>query len=310
MTDTPAGSMNKAWSQWNAGNVSGAEAELRAIIAEQPDHVEALTLLALCRSARKDKDEAKDLIDTALGYDSEYDFAWRSRGYILDTDDKAYADAEEAYLRAVELMPVDPYNHLALASFYDRRNNFAKAEPAYIRALELDPDNVSALTDYASYLVDRGRAGDAAVLVERAGQIAPDNADLALLMGDIAFRKGRLEEARERALWVLSQDAENRQALTLLTKVKARKNPFMGIWLYWAMFMGRFSGKQQLGIILGLWLLWQVFARTLLPGMSPTMQSVLSWGWLGFVLMTWVGPYIFARMVQSELKDVTIRDDY
>ena len=118
-----------------------------------------------------------------------------------------------------------------------------------------------------------------------------------------------MNEARERALWILSINSENPVALALLAKVKLRRNPVMGLWFKWALFMGRFDGKQKLFILLGLYLAFQVTYRVFLRN-APLASNILLFAWLGFCLLTWIAPYVLARTIKAETKTVTLNKDY
>lgn len=303
-------SLEKAWAQFRAGNAVGAQQTVEAVLSAEPEDVEALTLLGLCLNQRGDKTESVGTLRRAVEIEPESAFAWRVLGALLGADKKNFAEARTAFETALELAPWDPGNHAAMGDFLYGRDKYDDAEAAYNRALELYPDDLDALISLAQLKLDRGRKHEAQALAERAARLSPDDHDLVLLLGDMAFREGRLDEARERALWVLSQNSEDRGALTLLTRVKAKRNPVMGIWLNWAMWMGRFSGGVRVGIILGLWALFQIGRFSFLQLLPPLGYQIVYWTYIGFCIMTWVAPYLFARMVEGELKKVAVRDDY
>lgn len=287
------------------GNISGAEKLLRGLLGEDPDNGEALALLALCTLAREKLAAARGLADQATIAAPESEFSHRVLGIILDRQ-KQYSQAEEALKIALHLSPEEPLTHIALAHFYERRSKNKQAEQFYRSALALDPNNIEALTHYGDYLIGVGRADEARILLDQAAKIQPDNGALILALGEQAFRVGNLDEARERALWVLSINSEDAGALALLAKVKLRRNPIMGLWFQWALWMQRFDGKQKLLILVGLYVGFQVLYRVLLAGGPPLVRTIALSAWLGFVLLTWVAPYILARTIASETKSVDL----
>ena len=118
---------------------------------------------------------------------------WFERGCGLDSRASTYADAVEAYLRAIELDPEFADAHCNLGSLYFNRNRRATAKVCFERALQIDADHVEANLNLAIVLEDEGRDRKALSHYKRALAADPLCADtqvsLALLYEKLGLQR-------------------------------------------------------------------------------------------------------------------------
>ena len=166
-----------------------------------------------------------------------------------------------------------------------QRGDFVGAEAALRRGVELAPRSAYTLVHLGYFLVNRKRIKDAVVVADDAGRAAPDDFGVMLLRGDVALRLGRADEARDFALWALSQRATNRDAIRLLVSVKAHKSWLLGLW--W-----RLNSSLVLRLLL---------VAAMLP-LGPL--------WIIAPIYLIAGRIIFARMLEHELRSVRLKPDF
>lgn len=186
---------------------------------------------------------------------------WVSYGYTLQVINR-HADAIAAYRRYLELMPSGLWAAVAcgnqanvLAQLGDR----AAADPLFRQALALEPERLSHALNYVHFLIGERRCDEALAVVDAALERATADADCialledralifaeqdkgaaslesieaALARGSTSLRThylhgralallGRLEEAREKILHVLTRDpnnADGKRALEMIDSV-------------------------------------------------------------------------------------------
>lgn len=307
--DEASRSLSKAHALLDAGNLDGAIDDIKAVLAAHPDHAYAQALLGACFLDKGFSKDALKEAEAALARNPNIILAHRVAG-LAQLNLKNFDEAEAAIRRAIELDPDDPESHRLLGVFFDSHAKLAEARDAFEEALRLGSEEPSVIASYADFLIDKGEIDAAESLLAQAPDYAADAERIVLARGKIALRRGRLDEARELALWALKQDAQNQNAINLLSQTKLKKNPVMALWWGWAMFMQRFDGKTRVFIILGLWLAYNVAARTVLRGAPEGVQTGVAIAWLGFCLLTWIGPAVLGRMVAKELESVKVRPDF
>lgn len=296
----------------NARNIEGATRVFRSVLAEDAENWDALEGLVHCALPER-RDEALELISRLrhLRPDDPYpDFleaqAWLESDKASDRK-KAIALCETA----CERMPRFAAAHQLMGRIYARHERRDAAETAYRQALNLAPNNAQLLADLSFLLQQMGRHREADQLSLRAVEQNPNSATALVARGETALLKGDLREAEELALSALQRDANHGGAITLLVSVKARRNPVMGIWWRWAIFMDRLgSGWARWGVVIGIWALWQVFRRTALADAPAWVQWTGLGLYFAFCLLTWFGPMIFNRMVRAELRKVQIKPGF
>lgn len=310
MEDDVAGrQIAKARALIDAGNYDGAIAELRAALSSDPERAYARALLAACHLDKGEPETARKEAEAALGSAPDLILAHHVVGLAeLAADD--FTRAEAAFNTAASIDPQSAETQRLLALLYYQQAKHADAERHFEEALRLEPDNASVISSYADFLTEKGDPEAAAALLEAAPDYVRDSASMLIVRGKLAFRRGDLDEARDLALWVLQHDAQNPAAVRLLCETKIRKNPLMAIWLRYANFMNRFDGKTRILIMLGLWLGVNILSRTVLSTAAQGVQIAVSGLWLGFCLLTWIGPAVLGAMVQRELKAVKLKNTF
>ena len=139
--------------------------------------------------------------------------AWLFRGYQLQVHLGRFAEAEQAYRRAIEIdsdYAVPWYNLGSLLQVHLGR--FAEAEQAYRRAIEIDPNHVSSWNNLGNLLQDHlARYAEAEQAYRRAIEIDPNFAypwnGLGNLLDDHLARYAEAEQAYRRAIEIDSNDA-------------------------------------------------------------------------------------------------------
>ena len=124
------------------------------------------------------------------------------------------------------------------------------AEMEFQQALVLGPTLLVTLATYARFLKATSRLREAQEIVHRAVLIQPDALEVMLLRGQIAFLFERLEEARDMAMWALSRNAMDREALKLLAMVKSRTSWLTSPFWLLANVMARHRRAAVLAILL------------------------------------------------------------
>jgi tetratricopeptide (TPR) repeat protein len=212
-----------------AGENAKAIDLLKEALAAEPEHLNAQIQLG---ATYIDQGKTKLALEALLGASRQAPtspivrrlvaLAYLQQGALL----AARGEAQEA----VRLLPSDGVSHTILGRILARQQNWKAAEAELRRAVECQPDSDYALVHLGYFLVNRRRFTEAAEVAEAAGRVAPDDFSVILLRGDVALRLGKGDEARDFALWALSQKASHREAIRLLVSVKAHQSWWLGLW--------------------------------------------------------------------------------
>ncbi|MBX7083370.1 MAG: tetratricopeptide repeat protein [Nannocystaceae bacterium] len=208
------------------GEMPAAAEHLRAALAIDPDHVDALALLDVALMRQGEHEELAAVLDRRAmlaNDDRERVSLLRRRAVLLgDTLDQADA-ALETWVRLLELEPADREALAALARAYERRGEVAElidvierqidaSDPGVERralrlrlaqlqrdrgerSAEIDAlqtllgetgDDVEALALLGDALLAESRHGEAAVVLERRAELARTEAERAALLLDVA----------------------------------------------------------------------------------------------------------------------------
>ena len=134
-------------------------------------------------------------------------------GDLLRREER-FAEAADAYERAIALVPTLEQRHWVLLYTYaialERMGAFDRAEPVFRQTLEFVPDDPQVLNYLGYSLIEKGRNLDEALeMIERAVAGEPESGYITDSLGWAFFRLGRYDEAvpvMERAVQLLPTD--------------------------------------------------------------------------------------------------------
>lgn len=176
------------------GNLAGARQICRAILIVEPEHREALIMLAdLCQRGG-DAEEAVEVCLHRLAIapdDPRANFilgeAWLSQNCV--------AEAVQAFRVAADLAPRDGRCHARLAAALRRAEEDDAALASYARAIICKPAEQSHFLEFATFLITLGRDAEAIEVLDEATQLFPENPRLWWMLADRLRGSGRREAA-------------------------------------------------------------------------------------------------------------------
>ncbi len=301
------GSINTANALLETGNLSGAKREAEKILGEEPENIEALAILAKIHLRKEQPEDALAITRQMLAIDSNdpyshilYGSAWGQMGNTLV--------ALEACTRAVEISPEDPELHFMVALYHQALDQNKKAEARFQQALTLDPDNAEYLAGYAGFAYKTGRPmGEA---LQRAAMLNPENQQVQLLFGEIALDRGDFEEAADRALFILHQDRDDKEAISLLARARANKNPLLWFWLRWDRFWRSMTGPAKFACIVSL-ILGFFLIRYVLMIIAPLwLHNLFIGASLLIAGLMAIGDTLLEIILDREKKQIILKDDF
>jgi tetratricopeptide (TPR) repeat protein len=192
--EQPLTHYNRGIALQTLGRLSESVASYECVLANEPQHAEALCNRGLALHDLGRLDEALPSYDRAIAVNPQLAEAHFNRGRLL----RAIGRAEEALASFDHALAIRPDHAEAWcergnALFYLRRPE--QALTSYDRALALDPDYVEAHNNRGDALKELTRHDEALASYQRAIALAPDFARLHGNLGNALKAAGRLQDA-------------------------------------------------------------------------------------------------------------------
>ena len=177
-----------------AGRFAEAERIYRQVLAQQPDHAEALNQLgALARRSRR-LDAAVELIRRAIQLQPDLAPAHCNLGNAL-IDKGQFDEAIAACRRAIALRPNYAEAHGILANALRDNGQLDEAIAAFRQAIAVRPDYAEAHNNLGGVLEDKGRRDEAIASYRQAIRFKPDLAEAHYNLGNALGDGAQLDEA-------------------------------------------------------------------------------------------------------------------
>ena len=292
--------LNRARLLFEQGRYPMAAEEAGRQLAQDPDDPLAHCLLALCLSKMERHEEAIREAQTAVHLAPDFPNGYSVLGSVLD-DVGRLREAEAAAREALRLDPDDADHYALLASIRVQQRQWVDALEQAERGLSVDPDHTGCANLKAVALVNLGRRAEAGAAIQTNLAKDPENAAThanqgwALLhQGDHKAAMGHFREALR-----LKPDMEwARQGI--LEALRAR-NPVYGLMLRYFLWMSRFTGKMQMGIIVGAWVGYQAVraVERSNPALAPFLLPVII-AYMAFVYLGWTARPLFNLILRLD----------
>lgn len=263
-----------------------AEAELRLVLANEPQHPIALALLALCLMHLRRYGEATDAAQRAIRLDATLPFGFYALAHVWAARHRLI-EAGEAIAQAIRLDSerVEFFSLQAAIAF--DQTEWHAALMAAERGLQLNPDHLGCTNLRAMSLVKLDRVHEAVDSIEQALSRHPDNASIHANHGWALLQQSRPVEAMYAFREALRLEPHLEWARQGVVQALKARNPLYQLLLSYFLWMSRLSLRTKgLIVVLG-WLLAQL--------LEP-----LLWVYLLFVFLTWVADSLTTLLLRLD----------
>lgn len=262
-----------------------AEQELRGVLAQNPDFAPAHAMLGIVLSNADNLDDALAHARQSVTIDPENDFGFYAIAVVqvARNDLKAAVDAAES---AIEIDPEDVQHRGLLGQIQFAQNRWEDALKAADAGLALEPEDTGCLNLRSLTLTKLGRTDEATASVHASLKHDPENPHTHQALGYAKLHQGDAKQALTHFQEALRRDPTLDGSRAGLVEALKARNPIYRMVLGWFLWLERFEPQRRLQILIGLWVSAQVGRRLLAGAGYDTAAQIVSYSWLGFVLLT------------------------
>lgn len=301
--------LEQAVLQIQHGHYEGAIDVLRQILSTDPDIADAHAYLSICLLNLRRGHAAAHEARIALTLEPESELAIYALA-LSRYAQRNFKDAMALIRRLLDIDPNDARYYLLLADIHSANAQSRQALPLLQKALALSPEDPGTHGKLSQYYLAENDLGRAEHHAQVALQMDPEHADALVSMGQVLLHQGEIAQAREHAIWALRQEPGNTAALYLLTAVKARANPFLGLWWRYNAWINRIGMTRSILVLLAAFLLYRVASMAFTDLGRQDLASATHLGWMAIVVYSFIGPTLFARALKKELTEVRLSKDF
>ncbi|MEH6605946.1 MAG: tetratricopeptide repeat protein, partial [Pseudomonadales bacterium] len=171
-----AAEINQATEFETNGEPEKAEAIYRDILRQNPNHVEAMRLLAVIAKAHKKYGDAELLLKRAVSLAPDYARAWLELSSTQQKQEK-HEEAINSAQQVVNLTSNLPEAYMALANAYSKANQSEQSIENYRKVIEIVPKHPGAHSGLSHQLKTIGNQAEAIEVHRQNIAAHPDNTD-------------------------------------------------------------------------------------------------------------------------------------
>lgn len=264
-----------------------AERELRQVLSQDPDHPEALTLLAACQAEQQHYEEALETIQHAHGLRPDDDRILFYFSYVLLHLGRE-PEAEEKAVAAIRFDPYQSPYFALLAQIQLTMKRYEEALTTADQGLTIDPEDTLCLNVRAAALIKLKRADEAFATIATSLEQEPENSYTHSNFGWTKLENGRHQEALDHFREALRLNPENQHAQEGMKEAMKAKNLPYRWFLKYQFWMARLSSNYQWGFIIGIYLLYRVilYLAESIPQLELFLLPII-FLYLIFALSSW-----------------------
>lgn len=212
-----------------AGNIVGAEARLRNMLAHSGDDARAMALLAHCRLMAGARKQGLEIARSAAVLSPDDPLVRSTLSWALQLAGKGKKAKQEAEDLAEDILADDPEDSHAL--YETAMARFNNEDPWAARQLFDDAERFAStateLVNVAWLRLQEWNYDSAAALAQRAMLLDPNDALIFRILAECALAKKEPEEGYDLALEALRLGPGDKHTLLLLTRARARKKRWL-----------------------------------------------------------------------------------
>ena len=189
-----AQTLQAALARHNAGDLDGADAGYRRVLAARADNADALHLLGVLLAQRGRADLGLPLVQRAIAILPNFQPFHLHLGELLAALNR-HAEAVAAFDTAIRLDPRDPNARGSAGLSLFALDRPAQALEQFRAAAELAPHDGGRLGNYGYALMRAGRPDDAVVVLRRAAELSPNDPAVWMQLAEVHWRAQRYDDA-------------------------------------------------------------------------------------------------------------------
>lgn len=201
------------------GDLRAAEECYTAVLAQQPEHADALHYLGLVRFQQGQLQEARQLMSRSAKADPGQANTWSDLGMVLVRLEQT-EDALSAFENALKLAPEHPDALNNMSQALRKLGRFAQARPLLEKLHALKPAATAVLYALADTQNKLGDVDTAIRSYQQALKMAPEDPRIRLGLGDAYESNGKFTQARMQYLAILRRDPNSALALARLLQLR------------------------------------------------------------------------------------------
>ena len=232
---------------------SESEKILKDLLAEDPNNVDYLAMMAEVYLQADKPDQALDLIDRAISITPDLSMLFYTRSRVFLQKDK-YDEAEKNIDRAIEMDPYDADYFALSGNIKLLRKKYKISLKLADRALEIDPENLLALNTRSTALLKLNKKEESFDTIEGALREDPNNAFTHANYGWGLLEKGDHKKALKHFNESLKNDPNYNYAQAGVVEALKASNPVYRLFLKYSFWMSKLTAKYQWGVIIGFYL--------------------------------------------------------
>jgi tetratricopeptide (TPR) repeat protein len=198
-----------------------AYAELNRAIEIDPKRVESYLSLARFYIVTNERDKAEEIYKRAISVNGNSPMAHIEYGKFLVQSNRM-PEAEAELRKGVEVGPGDRSARFMLASYYLVNRQFDKAEESFKSLAALEPDKPQSQAVLADFYSSINRTDDAVKIYQDILSKSPDYLRGRYRLAEILLRRNDVQGANAQIDEVLKKDKNDRQALLLRARLRAK----------------------------------------------------------------------------------------
>lgn len=249
-----------------------AENILADLLAEDPNDIHFLSLLAEVHFQQDNYSTANSIINHAIGLapDEPHLFYIKSR---IAIHEDLWGAAQDYINQAIELDPYDADYFALLAHIRLGRKQYSEALETANKALEIDAENILALNTRSTALNKLDRKDESFETIEGALKNDPTNTYTHANYGWGLLEKGDHKKALDHFKESLANNPNNEYAQAGMLEAIKATNPIYRLFLKYSFWMSNMTSKYQWGVILGFFIGFR--ALRMVARNNPTLQPYL-----------------------------------
>lgn len=291
------------------GNYARAIETLKELLAENPNDAFCHGLLCANLLAQKRITAAEYEIGLALKLDPNESFFYIMSARICMIK-KQLQQALELCDQALCINVTSLDALLTKNTIYQLLGQNQKAFNCINQAAQIAPDSIDVMTEFGMYYYSSGNNEKALVYAREALHSNAQDIDANLLMAKIQLSLGDVVEAEYHSKFVILQDPDNEQALTLFVDIKMRKNWLFGVWWKFNNILSNFSNLKSTIVLISAYLFFNLASQVAKDLGYGLASQVISYAWLALVIYTWIGLPYYKKVLKKELEKFSFNPNF